>query len=189
MDKLTEALSEKLHNKSVIEITVQTQFKPQIANGGDCKEEIIKRFHDAVFKVIESYLTENEELEQSIMEELQGDWLPEKTLEFSDLGEISISISEGSCEVKQKDLDEEDVKFYLQGIKKPELSKYQTRLNSIQITDKRRKVKLMRKIRCTIKKCAAWRACGCIQNLEPICKRWLRSSVSQDDKRRKVTDK
>jgi len=35
-----------------------------------------------------------------------------------------------------------------------------------------------KKIRCTIKKCAAWRPCGCIQNLESIC-RWLRESVKE----------
>jgi len=121
-------LEDRMPNKSVIAITVQTKFKPQIEDGEDGRKEIIERFHDAVFKVVEKFLTENEDLEQDIMEVLQEDWLPKKTLEFSDLGEIAISISEELSELKQENSSEEDVKFILAHLNKPKLPQSQTRL-------------------------------------------------------------
>lgn len=92
--RVIKMLEDRIPNKSVIAITVQTSFKPQIEDGEDNRKEIVERFHDAVFKVVERFLTENGDLEQDVIEILQEDWLPKKTLEFSDLGEIAISVSE-----------------------------------------------------------------------------------------------
>jgi hypothetical protein len=123
---------DRMPNKSVIAITVHTSFKPQIEDGEDGRKEIVQRFHDAVFKVVEHFLTENEDLEQDIMEELQEDWLPKKTLEFSDLGEIAISVSEEMSELKQENMSEEDVKFHLAKLNKPKLPKSQTKLMEVE---------------------------------------------------------
>jgi len=121
-------LDDKLPNVSVTKIQVNTKFKPQIEDGEDNRTEIIKRFHDAIHEYIEKCLTENEELEQEIMEKMQDDWLPKKTLEFSDLGEISIQITEEqSVDVQQKDLDEDEVRIYLSK-KNITLDKSQTKL-------------------------------------------------------------
>jgi hypothetical protein len=125
-------IEDKLPNKSVIAITVQTRFKPQIEDGEDYREEIIERFHDAVFEVIEKFLTENEDLEQDIMEILQEDWLPKKTLEFTDLGDISIAISEEMSELKQENMLEEDVKFYMAKQSKLRLPQTQKKLNEVK---------------------------------------------------------
>ena len=121
-------LKDELSNTSIIKIQVNTKFKHQIENDEDNRIEIIKRFHDAIYEYIEKYLTENEELEQEIMEKMQDDWLPKRTLEFSDLGEISIQITEEqSVDVQQKDLDEDEVRIYLSK-KNITLDKSQTKL-------------------------------------------------------------
>jgi len=121
-------LDNKLPNVSVTKIQINTKFKPQIEDGEDNRTEIIKRFHDAIHEYIEKCLTENEELEREIMEKMQDDWLPKKTLEFSDLGEISIQITEEqSVDVQQKDLDEDEVRIYLSK-KNITLDKSQTKL-------------------------------------------------------------
>ena len=124
-------LEDKMPNKSVISITVHTNFKPQIEDGEDGREEIVRRFHNIVFKVVEHFLTENEDLEQDIMEELQEDWLPKKTLEFSDLGEIAIGVSEELSELKQENMSEEDVKYYLAKLVKPKIPQSQKRLTEV----------------------------------------------------------
>lgn len=122
---------DKLSNVSVTEVQVNTKFKPQIEDGEDNRTEIIKRFHDAIHEYIEKCLTEDDELEQEIMEKMQDDWLPKKTLEFSDLGEISIQITEKqSVNVQQKDLDEDEVRIYLSK-KNITLDKSQTKLNEV----------------------------------------------------------
>ncbi len=126
-------LYEKLPNKSTIIITIQTSFKPQISEGEDFRDEIIKRFHTAVFEVVEKFLIENEDLEQDIMEELQKDWLPETTKEFPDLGEIAISISQDKCVVGQENLSDENVAFHLAKLKKPNLPKEQKRLSEMTL--------------------------------------------------------
>lgn len=124
-------LEGRMPNKSVIAITVQTSFKPQIEDGEDNRKEIVQRFHYAVFKVVEEFLSENEDLEQDIMEILQEDWLPKKTLEFSDLGEIAISVSEEISELKQENVSEEDVKFHLAKLNKPKLPQSQKKLDEV----------------------------------------------------------
>jgi Mg2+ and Co2+ transporter CorA len=124
-------LEDKLPNVSVTKIQVNTKFKPQIEDSEDNRTEIIKRFHDAIHEYIEKCLTENDELEQEIMEKMQDDWLPKKTLEFSDLGEISIQITEEqSVDVQQKDLNEDEVRIYLSK-KNITLDKSQTKLNEV----------------------------------------------------------
>ena len=121
-------LEDKLPNVSVTKIQVNTKFKPQIEDSEDSRREIIKRFHNAIHEYIEKCLTENEELEQEIMKKMQDDWLPKRTLEFSDLGEISIQITEEqSVDVQQKDLDEDEVRIYLSK-KNITLDKSQTKL-------------------------------------------------------------
>ena len=118
-------------NKSVISITIQTNFKPQIEDGEDNRKDIVQRFHTAIYDLVQEMITENEELEQNIMEKLQDDWLPKKTMEFSDLGEISIAVAEESSELKQDNLMDDEVEEYLKGIKKKELPKSQTKLNEV----------------------------------------------------------
>lgn len=126
-------LEDKLPNISVMKIQINTKFKPQIEDGEDNRTEIIKRFHDAIHEYIDKCLTENDELEQEIMEKMQDDWLPKKTLEFSDLGEISIQITEEqSVDVQQKDLDEDEVRIYLSK-KNITLDKSQTKLNEVSL--------------------------------------------------------
>lgn len=112
-------IEDKLPNISVTKIQVNTNFKPQIEDGEDFRTEVIRAFHNAVHYIIEKYLTENDELEQNIIE-LMGDRgeLPKDIKEFMDLGQISIQIiEEQSVDVKQKDLDEDEVKIHLSGKK------------------------------------------------------------------------
>jgi len=125
-------LEDKLSNISVTKIQVNTKFKPQIEDGEDFKTEVIRAFHNAVHYIIEKYLTENDELEQNIIE-LMGDRgeLPKNVKEFMDLGQISIQIiEEQSIDVKQKDLDEDEVKIYLSKIKIAK-DKSQTKLSKV----------------------------------------------------------
>jgi len=126
-------LEDKLPNISIIKIQVNTKFKPQIEEGEDFKTEVIKSFHNAIHHIIEKYLTENTELEENVIDIMdnRGE-LPKKTKEFMDLGEISIQIGEDkSVEVKQKDLDDEEVKTYLSKLK-INLDKSQTKLKEIK---------------------------------------------------------
>jgi hypothetical protein len=120
-------LEERLPNKSRIIIEVQTSFKPQICEGEDFRQDIIRRFHNAVFEWFEKQATDNEDFEQEIMEKVQEDTLPEKTLEFSDLGEVCLSLHQEDVEIKQKDLTEEQVKYHL-AKKEISLPKEQTKL-------------------------------------------------------------
>jgi hypothetical protein len=125
-------LEDKLPNISVTKIQVNTNFKPQIEGGEDFRTEAIKAFHNAVHYIIEKYLTENDGLEQNIIE-LMGDRgeLPKDVKEFMDLGQISIQIiEEQSVDVKQKDLDEDEVKIHLFG-KKIKIDKNQRKLTEV----------------------------------------------------------
>jgi len=62
----------------------------------DLTENVESDFHRAIYDWIESQLTENEDLEQEILEDMgeYDDNLPIKVKEFSDLGNISIKIYE-----------------------------------------------------------------------------------------------
>jgi hypothetical protein len=85
----------ELPNESITQIRVNTKFKPQIEDGEDNKVETIRGFHNAVHYWIDKKITECEEFEQEILEIMSEAWeLPEKVKEFSDLGEISIVITE-----------------------------------------------------------------------------------------------
>ena len=70
----------------------------------DCREELVKRFHLAVFKVIEDKFSGDEWFEEAVLEELRDDWLPKNIEGFSDLGEVLLSISEDSIEAHQRNL-------------------------------------------------------------------------------------
>ena len=125
-------LENKLPNISVTKIQVNTNFKPQIEDGEDFKTEVIRAFHNAVHYIIEKYLTENDELEQNIIE-IMGDRgeLPKDVKEFMDLGQISIQIiEEQSVDVKQKDLDEDEVRIHLSG-KSIKMDKNQRKLTEV----------------------------------------------------------
>jgi len=97
-------MEHRFPNKQVISITVQTNFKPQIDDDEDCREELVKRFHLAVFKVIEDKFSGDEWFEEAVLEELRDDWLPKNIEGFSDLGEVLLSISEDSIEAHQRNL-------------------------------------------------------------------------------------
>lgn len=122
-----------IQNKQVISITVQTNFKPIIDDGEDCKEEMIRRFHDAVYQVVEEMLVQNDEFEQLVMEEIetQDFWMPKGVNEFSDLGSISIKISEDSIEIHQRNMTDEEVEENEKKIHRTTIPKTQTRLINI----------------------------------------------------------
>ena len=109
-------IEEKLPNQSKIIIQINTNFKPFLQDRADFKVSLINDFHDAVHKWIEQKLTDNDEFEGEILEMMNDDeGLPKNITEFMDLGEISIQIHQEKVEVKQKDLDDDEVNNYLHG--------------------------------------------------------------------------
>ena len=107
-------IEEKLPNQSKIIIQINTNFKPFLQDRADFKTSLIVDFHNAVYKWIEQKLTDNDEFEGEILE-MMNNRLPKNITEFMDLGEISIQIHQEKVEVKQKDLDDDEINNYLHG--------------------------------------------------------------------------
>jgi hypothetical protein len=91
-----------LKNKSKIVIEIDTNFnkftEKDFDEEGDeetdLTEDVELDFHRAVYDWIERQITENDELEQDILEDMgtYDNWLPKKAKDFSDLGAVSIRI-------------------------------------------------------------------------------------------------
>ncbi len=72
-------------------------------------EQIEKAFHNAIHKLVERYITENEEFELEIIEILgDDDEIPKKVNEFSRLGQISIQLWQENLDVKNLDYTDDD---------------------------------------------------------------------------------
>lgn len=99
---------DKLENRSITKIQVNTNFKPQIQDGEDLKTDVIRAFHNAVHCWIDQQITDNEDFEQKILE-IMNDELEKGSKEFSDLGSISIQVWQEEFEVKQHNLSDDEI--------------------------------------------------------------------------------
>jgi len=108
-------MDEKLPNKSEIHIKVNTRFRKFTGydfgddDNYDMTKQIEKAFHNAIHKFVERLMTENDDLEQDILEILGDDnEIPKKVDEFMKLGQISIQIFQDNVDVKNLEYTDED---------------------------------------------------------------------------------
>ena len=91
--------------KTKITIEIDTDFKKvetknlsddiDMDDTDDYTEDVESDFHRAVYDYIETKLTDNDDFESEILDNMNeyDDWLPKNVDEFSKLGNISIRIS------------------------------------------------------------------------------------------------
>ena len=102
-EEMNKVLKEnRLTRNSKIVIEIDTKFNKfnenDFFNGGDKEMDLTKEvesdFHRAVFDWIERKITESDELEQEVLDDMGSydELLPAKVESFNELGEISIRI-------------------------------------------------------------------------------------------------